>query len=266
MKKIKKITVNIWAILALISVIAPMLAFSSCSKENVEDQNYIEVHNNYTRFVVKGVMFKMIKVEDGTFMMGSTSGKNNEEPVHQVTLTNDFYIGETEVTQKLWKAVMGSNPSWIKDSMYPVTDVSWDDCQIFLTKLNKLTGRTFRLPTEAEWEYAARGGNASMGYTYSGSNTLGDVQANNNYQEVATKAPNELGIYDMSGSVWEWCQDWYGSYGSDEQINPTGPDSGTYRVARGGSTADIAFICRVTYRDYRKPTRAKTDLGLRLAL
>ena len=224
---------------------------------------------NGLSITVNGVQFTMIKVEGGTFQMGSTSGDSDERPVHQVTLTNDYYIGETEVTQELWTAVMGSNPSRFKSSnQLPVEKVSWNDCQRFITKLNALTGRTFRLPTEAEWEFAARGGNASEGYTYSGSNNEGDVawygsNSNDETHVVATKAPNELGIYDMSGNVWEWCQDWYGSYSSEAQTNPTGPTSGSNRVIRGGSWD---FSCRVAYRRGDFAWGAGDDLGLRLAL
>ena len=221
---------------------------------------------------VKGVTFNMIRVEAGTFQMGSTVGNNDEKIVHQVTLTNDYYIGETEVTQELWTAVMGSNPSIFKSSnKLPVEKVSWDDCQLFITKLNKLTGKTFRLPTEAEWEFAARGGNASQRYTYSGSNNADDVawyyiNSGSKTNEVATKAPNELGIYDMSGNVWEWCQDWYGNYNSGAQTNPTGPASGSNRVDRGGSWDYFDYSCRVSIRSYYTQTDANSNLGLRLAL
>lgn len=232
----------------------------------------IKGQGNAVDITVNGVSFTMIKVEGGTFQMGSTSGEIDERPVHRVTLTNDYYIGETEVTQELWTAVMGSNPSFFKSSnQLPVEQVSWDDCQTFITKLNALTGRTFRLPTEAEWEFAARGGNASEGYTYSGSNTLGDVAwyyDNSSYKthDVATKAPNELGIYDMSGNVMEWCQDWLGSYSSEAQTNPTGPTSGSYRVIRGGSWYDGRGNCRVAYRYRYNASSAYYNLGLRLAL
>lgn len=229
-------------------------------------------------FTVNGVQFTMIKVEGGTFQMGSTSGESNESPVHQVTLTNDYYIGETEVTQELWTAVMGSNPSSFKTSnQLPVERVSWSDCQTFITKLNALTGHTFRLPTEAEWEFAARGGNASGGYIYSGSNTIGDVawydQNSVDWNsfalkthEVATKAPNELGIYDMSGNVWEMCQDWYGSYSSEAQTNPTGPTSGSDRVHRGGGLSATEYDCRVATRSGYGASGTSNNLGLRLAL
>ncbi len=236
-------------------------------------------------FTVNGVTFTMVAVEGGTFTMGATAEQGSdafdyEKPAHQVTITNDYYIGETEVTQALWQAVMCSNPSYFQgDLNRPVEKVSWNDCQTFITKLNEMTGRTFRLPTEAEWEYAARGGNRSQGYKYAGSNDIGDVAwyRDNSYavgysspdygtHTVATKAPNELGLYDMSGNVWEWVNDWYSSYSSEAQTNPTGPASGSYRVSRGGSWHDDARFCRVWSRDHYGPTYTDYVRGLRLAL
>lgn len=226
-------------------------------------------------FTVNGVSFDMIAVEGGTFTMGATSEQgsdvfNDEKPAHQVTLSS-YYIGKTEVTQELWQAVMGSNPSNFSGTNLPVEQVSWEDCQTFITKLNELTGKNFRLPTEAEWEYAARGGNKSQGYMYSGSNTIDDVawyslNSSKITHPVATKAPNELGIYDMSGNVREWCSDWKGDYSSSAQTNPTGPTSGSFRVRRGGGWGDDAGGCRVSYRDYNYPTNRNYYLGLRLAL
>ena len=173
-----------------------------------------KVEVNSGRFMVNGVSFEMVRVEGGTFHMGATSEQKDEawdreKPVHSVTLSS-YYIGKTEVTQALWQAVMGSNPSNFKGSNLPVECVCWNDCQEFIQKLNSLTGRNFRLPTEAEWEFACRGGNNSRGYKYSGSNNLGSVawyddNSGGQTHPVATKAPNELGIYDMSGNVWEWC-------------------------------------------------------------
>ncbi len=225
---------------------------------------------------VNGVSFTMIAVEGGTFQMGATSeqgteAESSEKPVHSVTLS-DYYIGETEVTQELWEAVMGSNPSNFSGyPQRPVEQVSWNDCQEFITKLNNLTGKNFRLPTEAEWEYAARGGNKSQGYKYSGSNTIGDVAwyssgSSSMTHDVKTKQANELGIYDMSGNVWEWCQDYYGDYSSSSQTNPTGPTSGFYRVGRGGSWFSNAKGCRVSFRYYYSPGLRYYTLGLRLAL
>ena len=228
-------------------------------------------------FTVKGVNFEMVAVEGGTFTMGATEEQgsdvyDDEKPTHQVTLSS-YYIGKTEVTQELWQAVMGSNPSNFSGTNLPVERVSWDDCQEFITKLNALTGKTFRLPTEAEWEFAARGGTKSQGFTYSGSNTVDDVAwyfdtSSSTTQPVATKAPNELGIYDMSGNVYEWCNDWYSSsyYTSESQTNPTGPDSGSNRVWRGGSWAGDARACRVSNRSSKDPTYRGYWLGLRLAL
>ena len=225
---------------------------------------------------VNGVSFKMVAVEGGTFAMGATSeqGTNDphdlEYPTHSVTLS-DFAIGETEVTQELWKAVMGSNPSNFSGTNLPVEKVSWNDCQTFISKLNDLTGKNFRLPTEAEWEYAARGGNKSKGYKYAGSHTLGDVawydeNSSSKTHPVKQKQANELGLYDMSGNVHEWCQDWSGSYSSSAQTNPTGPTSGSSRVYRGGSWIDYARYCRVSFRSSNTSTNAGTHVGLRLAL
>ena len=205
--------------------------------------------------------------------MGATSEQgsdayDNEYPVHSVTLS-DYYIGETEVTQELWEAVMGSKPSKFKGSQRPVVQVSWNDCQEFIKKLNQLTGKHFRLPTEAEWEYAARGGDRSQGYKYSGSNTIGNVawyddNSNSQTHNVKTKSPNELGIYDMTGNVWEWCQDWCGSYSSGSQTNPTGPSSGSNRVLRGGSWINFASGCRVSKRGSDSPGDRNYYYGFRV--
>ena len=225
-------------------------------------------------FTVNGVTFEMIAVKGGTFTMGCTSEQggdcdNDEKPTHNVTLS-DYYIGKFEVTQELWKAVMGSNPSNWKGDNLPVETVSWNDVQKFIEKLNQKTGANFRLPTEAEWEYAARGGNKSRGYKYSGSNNIGDVawytdNSGSKTHQVGTKSPNELGIYDMSGNVPEWCQDWYGNYSSSSQSNPTGSSSDSGRVLRGGSWGGNAGNCRVSYRGYSNPDIRGND-GFRLVL
>lgn len=175
------------------------------------------------------------------------------------------------MTQALWQAVMGSNPSGFKGSNLPVERVSWEDCQAFITKLNQLTGKTFRLPTEAEWEYAARGGAKSRGYKYSGSNNIDDVawyddNSDDETHPVKTKAPNELGLYDMSGNVFEWCNDWYGDYSRSAQTNPTGPNTGSFRVYRGGSWVSGAGSCRVSFRNYDYPGYRFNLLGFRLVL
>ena len=223
---------------------------------------------------VNGIKYNMVWVDGGTFRMGATSEQGSEiseeKPVHSVTLSG-YYIGKTEVTQALWKAVMGSNPSEFKGDNRPVESVSWDDCQAFIRKLNALTGQNFRLPTEAEWEFACRGGNNSRGYKYSGSNYIDNVawhdgNFGNKTHPVATKSPNELGIYDMSGNVWEWCADWYGDYSSGRQTNPKGPYDGSFRVYRGGSWINDARYCRSSYRFYSFPAYRYYNLGLRLAL
>jgi formylglycine-generating enzyme required for sulfatase activity len=227
-------------------------------------------------FTVNGVSFTMVDVEGGTFTMGATAEQGsdaeiNESPAHQVTLSS-FSIGQTEVTQELWLTVMGSNPSWFKDDIQrPVEFVNWDECQEFITKLNEITGKSFRLPTEAEWEYAARGGNKSQGFKYSGSNNIDEVawyseNSGSKTHAVGIKAPNELGLYDMSGNVYEWCQDWYGDYSADAQTNPTGAASGNYRVGRSGSWGSGTGYCRVSARSDLAPTGASARVGLRLAL
>ena len=231
--------------------------------------------NTITIPVKDGISIDMIRVEAGTFTMGATAEMKNpnddEKPTHRVTLTNDYYIGKYEVTQALWQAVMGKKTSKFKWYNLPVEQVSWDACQKFISKLNRITGKTFRLPTEAEWEYAARGGNKSRGYQYSGSNNLSDVawygdNSGNKTHAVGTKQPNELGIYDMSGNVREWCQDWYGVYSSSSQVNPTGANSGSYRVFRGSSWLGSAWGCRSCFRSYNSPDYRGSDLGLRLVL
>ena len=223
-------------------------------------------------FTVNGVEFGMMHVEGGTFMMGCDDAiaGYDEDPEHEVTLS-DYYIGQTEVTQALWKAVMGSNPSKREGDNLPVENVSWDDCQDFIVKLNQITSEDFSLPTEAQWEFAARGGNRSLGYIYSGGDDVYSVAwgpGNSDYatHSVGRKQPNELGIYDMSGNVWEWCCDWYGGYTSAAETDPTGPLSGYEYVYRGGSCSGIASFCRCTNRDYDASSGKKDDLGLRLAL
>ena len=215
-------------------------------------------------FTVNGVSFNMIQVNGDSYMMGSNNGESDEKPVHSETV-NSFKIGETEVTQALWKAVMGTNPSeFTGNDQLPVEYVSWDDCQTFISKLNNLTGKQFRLPTEVEWEYAARGGNQSKNYTYSGSNNIGDVawyfdNSSSKTHPVKQKKPNELGIYDMSGYVWEWTSDWYSSNYSSSR----GTD---YKVSRGGGWSYYASYCRVANRDINSPSDRNSNLGLRLAL
>lgn len=242
-----------------------------------EPPTYSEDFGKQIVFTVKGVKFTMMLVEGGTFAMGATSEQividtpEDEFPVHNVTLSN-YYIGETEVTQELWNTVMGENPSNFKgDLQCPVEMVSWDDCQTFIAKLNELTGKAFRLPTEAQWEYAARGGKQTKKYLFSGGDDLDAVawhyyNASETTHPVKTKRPNELHLYDMSGNVWEWCADWYGSYSADGQTNPTGPAKGAKRVVRGGAWSYMSNYAPVAYRNYCEPDFSWYACGLRLAL
>ena len=252
-----------------------------------------------TEYTVNGVTFKMVEVEGGTFMMGSEQMVGSAYPAHEVTLST-YSIGQTEVTQELWVAVMGSNPSCFNEYgnadvhsnhatwdaginlQRPVDYVNYSDCLAFCAKLNEMTGLNFRIPTEAEWEFAARGGNKSHGYEYAGSDSVNDVAwwketipSPTVYtdgwgtQTVATKAPNELGIYDMSGNVEEWCYDWFAAYSSTAEplTNPTGPDTGTKRVVRGGTCiTKYAYNLKVYYRPTQDPAVRGNTRGLRLAL
>ena len=278
----------LWIVIGVIAVVGIIIGVnsngnSSDSGNSKQTGGAIRSGNNTLSqqifsktYTANGVSFDMMMVKAGTFTMGATSemedSESDEKPTHQVTLTNDYYIGKTEVTQALWKAVMSNNPSYFKGDNLPVVKVSWDDCQKFISKLNSLTGQNFRLPTEAEWEFAARGGNNSNHYQYSGSNELGDVawysgNSGDKTHVVATKQPNELGLYDMSGNVWEWCSDYYDNYSSSSQTNPTGPNSGSYRVFRGGGWFNNARNCRSSIRNYYTPDNSSfNDLGLRLVL
>jgi len=246
---------------------------------------------NVATEIVNEVAIYMVTVHGGTFTMGCTAEqgsdcRSGESPAHQVTL-NNFSIGKYQVTQALWIAVMGSNPSNFKGDNLPVENVSWNDIvgtsgasmiingityreNGFIYKLNQQTRKQYRLPTEAEWEYAARGGNQSQGYKYSGSNNVGDVawysaNSNNRTHPVGTKSPNELDIYDMSGNVWEWCSDWYGNYTSAAKTNPTGPASGSYRVLRGGGFNWVPREVRVSERNRTHTDFRINYVGFRIA-
>lgn len=236
------------------------------------DSDVAELLSADKTFTVNGVEFGMMYVEGGTFMMGSddADAEDDEKPVHQVTLS-DYYMGQTEVTQALWKAVMGSNPSWTEGDNLPVENVSWDDCLDFIDKLNQITGENFSLPTETQWEFATRGGVYSEGYKYSGSNNLDDVawyggNSGRKTHPVGTKQANELGIYDMSGNVWEWCSDRYDSYSPDAVTDSISNLLGSDRVRRGGSWFSNATSCRCTERFSNTQTSTSSSLGLRLAL
>lgn len=244
------------------------------TEQKTESAPQLVAVEGFRTFTVNGVKFTMVPVEGGTFTMGATSeqgsdANEDEKPAHEVTLS-DYYIGQTEVTQALWKVVMGSNPSNFARDNLPVESVSWNDCQVFIQKLNQLTGKQFRLPTEAEWEYAARGGRKSRGYKYAGGNNIGLVawcgdNSGNRTHTVATKQANELGVYDMSGNVEEWCSDWYDGYQSSSQSDPQRPSLGSCRVNRGGSCYCNAGDCRVSYRFFGIPDFRYNDLGLRLS-
>ncbi len=225
--------------------------------------------------ILQNLVNNMVAVEGGTFQMGATEEQGediylNERPMHEVTLS-DFSIGKYEVTQEEWEAVMGANPSKVKSKKHPVEQVSWDDCQVFIQKLNELTGKEFRLPTEAEWEYAARGGNLSKGFKYAGSNDMSEVgwyRQTEAYptQDVGKKAPNELGLYDMSGNVMEWCSDGYSAYQPEAQTNPKGSEYPSSRVCRGGSWNYRERNCRVSCRADAKASTVASHIGLRLAM
>ena len=227
------------------------------------------------RFWVNGVTFSMVRVDGGTFTLGAVQGQNSEAyydeyPAHEVTLS-DYYIGQYEVQQILWLYVMGTLPDGNDDQECPVVNVSWEDCQLFISTLNELTGCTFRLPTEAEWEFAARGGNYSKNYKYSGSNDYDEVawceeNSNDWLHRSGEKKANELGIYDMSGNAWEWCYDWWDLYDSAAVVDPTGPESGSERVCRGGCMDGHARFCRIGYRMSYPPETRRSELGFRLAL
>ena len=233
-------------------------------------------------FTVSGITFQMQLVEGGTFTMGGQEGYPHlrpwELPAHEVTLS-DYYIGVTEVTQELYKAVVGSNPSWFTSTngytnnlKRPVENITFANAQNFITKLNQKTGKTFRLITEAEWEYAARGGRLSKGYMFPGSDNVDEVAWHSgNSQDltypVGQKLPNELGLYDMGGNVEEWCADWYGEYSARPATNPTGPTTGTTRVVRGASWNQAWYTCRPSSRhDGGIPTYAHARRGLRIAM
>lgn len=262
--------------LAYIFILLCCVAFS-CRDDEPESNGNGMAKKTYD---VAGVKFNMVLVEGDTFMMGADSILDkdywdDEVPVHQVVLS-DYYIGEFEVTQDLWKKVMGKNPSDnYMGGNYPVEKVSWLDCQKFIKKLNEMTKSNFDLPTEAQWEFAARGGKKSKSYKYSGSDGMKlvgwfDANSENETHATGKKKPNELGIYDMSGNVREWCSDWYAAYEDTIQVDPEGPDNprnrDTVRVARGGSYSDELAYCRNTFRQRSCPSSKLDYVGLRLVL
>jgi|GEM_PF-4366429 len=216
---------------------------------------------------------EMIVVEGGSFLMGNNEGADDAKPAHPVTLSS-FSMSKYPITQAQWQAVMGSNPSYHKycDNC-PVEQVSWADVQEYIKRLNSATGKNYRLPTEAEWEYAARGGNKSRGYIFAGSNTLDEVawysgNSNEETHQVGQKQPNELGLFDMSGNVFQWCSDWYGAdyYYQSATIDPLGPLDGGYRIIRGGSCFYGNNYCGVSLRDITYPSNRNYGVGFRLVL
>lgn len=220
------------------------------------------------------VRFTMIPVKPTTFTQGATMEQVNpwddEMPSHSTTL-DGFFIGQTEVTQELWEAVMGTNPSRFHGTELPVEQVSWNDCQVFINRLSAIMGQKFRMPTEAEWELAARGGTEDFSIQYSGSNVASDVawfvkNSSRSTHTTATKKANKLGVYDMSGNVAEWCQDWYKEYHAAGEYNPKGPAAGTHHVCRGGSWLDREWNCRTSYRNLNTPETSSSCIGLRLAM
>ena len=228
---------------------------------------------------VNKVSFNMVRVEKGDFWMGAQhkdtaefnydrNSQTDELPVHHVTMREDYYIGQTEVTQKLWKSVMGYNPSKKKCPKRPVTNVDYYEVQEFLRRLDSITGMQFRLPTEEEWEYAARGGKYSRGYVYSGSDEVDRVAWHNGntsaVKKVKKRASNELGIYDMSGNVWEWCDTKYRFF--DKERNASLGKDGQMYVIRGGAWELPKTSCRVAWRGKRLPDLKNSFGGFRLCL
>lgn len=241
--------------------------------KNKQEESYDKKDASTKVIKVGNIKFNMIRVEGGTFQIGAEDGYKDSTQVHNVTLS-DYYIGETVVTMDLWYAVMKAVPANLTEAhrTKPVTMVNWKACQDFINKLNERTGLKFALPTEAQWEYAARGGNKSKGCTYSGSNVIFEVawfenNSGRTSHQVGGMRPNELGLFDMSGNVWELCQDWYEQeYHNSSQNNPTGPITGKRRVIRGGSYNSKAGLCRIFVRDSIDPEESHGDRGFRLVL
>ncbi|MGL5960046.1 MAG: formylglycine-generating enzyme family protein [Bacteroidales bacterium] len=244
-------------------------------KFNPKQNSLHKANDKNVRFKAKGIEFEMVLVEGGTFSMGCTTEQGtdcdmDERPSHRVTLS-DYYIGKYEVTQSLWYNVMEENNSYSKGEELPVENVSWEECIKFTQKLSEIVGKNFRLPTEAEWEFAARGGTKSKGYKYAGSNNAREVawfwdNSNKTSRKVGSGKPNELGIYDMSGNVYEWCSDWAGLYSTRAQTNPKGSPVGNERILRGGSWYSPEGNCRNSLRFTNSPENAYRNGGLRLAL
>jgi formylglycine-generating enzyme required for sulfatase activity len=227
------------------------------------------------KLMLAAIETSMISIDGGVFIMGCTADQGaectqDEFPVHQVQISS-FRFSKTELTQGIWKAVMGINPSGNQRSdQFPVENVSYNDIDAFIERLNKISGHRYRLPTEAEWEFAARGGIKSRVTLYSGSSDPNNVSWNignssNVSHIVGFKKANELGLYDMSGNVWEWCSDWYGVYHSSEESDPRGSVEGTDKIIRGGSYAGAIWFCRNAIRMHYAPSYKSHFIGFRLA-
>ena len=262
----------------LFATIIAVVPFTACNKEDNNSNTDTNTGNTLT-LTVGEESFTMVKVEPGVFMMGALEGDTNaledeEKPVHQVTLTGTYYIGQTEVTQELYTAVMGSNPSnFTEGNNLPVEKVSYNDALEFCRQLSSLTSKHFTLPTETQWEYAARGGHKtpSTPTLFAGSDDIDAVgwykdNSDSTTHTVAKKAPNALGLYDMTGNVFEWCLDWYGSYTSDAATDPQGPADGSERVSRGGSWNYPASYCRTSIRACSAPDVTYYMLGFRVVM
>lgn len=253
----------------------------SLDKIGTNSNNNNNNSSNYTE-TAYGISMKMVWVEGGSFKMGSDIGDSDEQPVHNVTL-DGYWIGATEVTQAQWELVMGTDirqqrdkldSSWSirgEGSNYPMYYVNYDEAKEFCRRLSERTGRSYTLPTEAQWEYAARGGRDGVrdNYAYSGSNSIGSVawyggNSGNSTNPVGRKSPNQLGLYDMSGNLWEWCLDRYGEYSSSSQANPTGPSSGDRQVIRGCSWSSRESDCRVANRGGTYPSYRDFNYGFRV--
>lgn len=254
-------------ILGAVAISAAMVLMMGCGQQK-QVSGTEEMTDGGATLTVGDAQLKLVRVEGGTFSMGFDDGQRDVQPAHEVTLST-FYIGETEVTQALWKAVTGENPAHFKGDSLPVESVTLAECHKFIEQLNTLTGRHFRLPTEAEWEYAARGGNRSKGTQYAGSDSLREVAWTDNVdrpQPVARLKPNELGLYDMSGNVCEWCEDIYGDYPSEPQVNPKGASEGAYHPGRGGGWNRGGKFCLVYDRGNYRPEYASNAVGMRLVM
>lgn len=267
---INKYTLFIIRLWGFVMILSPLQVYAKSSKDTLDSLQVLQ-------FQVEGVVFEMRRIEGGLFVMGGTAEQHQEVistdlPTHTVSL-DAYYIASTEVTVSLWKALM---PEWyIPDDWntanHPITNITWYDCQEFIRRLDSITGLPFRLPTEAEWEFAARGGNASKGYRFAGSNKIEDVgwgfyNAGFKIHRVGCKQPNELGLYDMTGNVSEWCSDWYGRYYLGTEPNPQGADKGEWKVIRGGSFDNCKDNSYISRREFSEPYLSTNYCGFRLAL